>query len=849
MVTCLLHLRFVSSFEDGQYVAAIDDSTGDLYMAFACGSSSAGVTWASSTSNYDFDYDLNGRILTSQQQSFLTSNQNCIILLKLSRVGSTYSVQSSVTIQGDLYIWPNDNYAFRIDATTMSCVNSFCGQIYSKSYMTPFTLFLYNYGSGFSPRMCFLDRSSITISLSYKQTTLQSTVLGQSAITFDDLFFVYNGGLGYFLAGAELMNPNLGVQNSAIAYVPYDGQNVYISYLNGLQYTRFMVTPLGGDYVAVYAYTIGGGWIVFVYDKYGQTKAFIPYTQRHGNTYPYFSKYSVFADALVMYGRDDANGNVFFQVLKTQVTPAVTTITSITKTSTTKSATSSSMSTTAKSSSTSTAGQSTSSKVTSIITTSTSRSVTSSSISTTTKSSSTLKASSSISTSPASSSVVNTVQSLSSSPKVSTSTSAHVSVTQSSGFANSTVVTLSAVSSEQISEMTTLQGSSELYTQVASSTGISSSLELSTASSETIIVCSMSMYSTVIPTNNPAQSSIRVSSTYRSDLQSVAFSVSTSIHVFTIGNGETKSSNQGINGVSSSDSATSGETLLRRRIILFWLQSALKTQAISPYITDIVKEYPNDKPFGSTVHELSIPAFLEMQFNRDIRPDKILTEGGIGIIYLATRLNSEMTKRSGIKESMVVAKVLKQELAAQSERIVQSVYQEISLMYLFRDHPNFARLYNYSSDPVAIVMKFYPLGALRNFIHGREQTSKSYVYSKRAVVHLLNKYAAALMYMHKKRIAHCDIKPDNVLLQDNNGQLEPEVTDLGISNVLDSPSLLVNASAMTNLRGISITYSAPEAVRASRLQTTNPHAVILAGDVYSLSIVVMECLMRKKPWS
>ena len=39
-----------------------------------------------------------------------------------------------------------------------------------------------------------------------------------------------------------------------------------------------------------------------------------------------------------------------------------------------------------------------------------------------------------------------------------------------------------------------------------------------------------------------------------------------------------------------------------------------------------------------------------------------------------------------------------------------------------------------------------------------------------------------LCYLHKKRILHLDLKPDNILMND---QMVPEITDFGLSRCLD----------------------------------------------------------------
>lgn len=95
--------------------------------------------------------------------------------------------------------------------------------------------------------------------------------------------------------------------------------------------------------------------------------------------------------------------------------------------------------------------------------------------------------------------------------------------------------------------------------------------------------------------------------------------------------------------------------------------------------------------------------------------------------------------------------------------------------------------------------------------------------------------------MHFKGVAHCDIKPANVLVdQKASGMHRCALTDFGISHLYSDKTDLVKAFVVTNLRDTSILYAAPEVVVGYRNKREDTKESAYAGDVYSFGMVVYD---------
>jgi serine/threonine protein kinase len=109
-----------------------------------------------------------------------------------------------------------------------------------------------------------------------------------------------------------------------------------------------------------------------------------------------------------------------------------------------------------------------------------------------------------------------------------------------------------------------------------------------------------------------------------------------------------------------------------------------------------------------------------------------------------------------------------------------------------------------------------------------------FVNQPRLAVRLLSQVCRAVHYAHERGILHRDIKPGNILL---NQQEEPHVTDFGLARLLeDDIGLTVSGAVLGSPR-----YMSPEQARGEKRLT-------VASDVYGLGAVMYELLTGEPPF-
>jgi serine/threonine protein kinase len=198
------------------------------------------------------------------------------------------------------------------------------------------------------------------------------------------------------------------------------------------------------------------------------------------------------------------------------------------------------------------------------------------------------------------------------------------------------------------------------------------------------------------------------------------------------------------------------------------------------------------------------------------RLGELLGRGGMASVYLADRVDGEVSQRVAVKLIHV---------GMDDPVIRQHFFMERQILAGIA-HPNIARLldvgHNWSGQPYLVM----------EYIEGLRLDAWAEGVNVRERVALFLKVCSAVGYLHRNLVVHRDLKPENILVT---AAGEPKILDFGIAKILDVPS----ESAVTRLRILTPEYASPEQFAGRQVSTLT--------DVYSLGAVLYRILAGKTP--
>ena len=223
------------------------------------------------------------------------------------------------------------------------------------------------------------------------------------------------------------------------------------------------------------------------------------------------------------------------------------------------------------------------------------------------------------------------------------------------------------------------------------------------------------------------------------------------------------------------------------------------------------------------------------------RIDRVLGQGGFGITYLATQLS--LQRKVAIKEFFMKDFCSRDEStrtmsapSTGSSKLVEQYRKKFikEARNLARlNHPHIISVIDVfeENDTVYYVMPYLSGGSLQDYVktHGTlsEQEAMKYV----------KQIASALKYMHEEQhICHYDVKPANILLDDNGNAI---LIDFGISKNYDAQG----QETTTTPIGMSEGY-APIEQYQQNVEEFSP-----VSDVYALGATLYYLLHGKRPVS
>eukprot|EP00158_Paraphelidium_tribonemae_P007123 Partr_v1_DN28120_c1_g1_i1_m55098 putative protein kinase kinase kinase len=234
---------------------------------------------------------------------------------------------------------------------------------------------------------------------------------------------------------------------------------------------------------------------------------------------------------------------------------------------------------------------------------------------------------------------------------------------------------------------------------------------------------------------------------------------------------------------------------------------------------------------SNTTTGIYLPGGLKL-FPSSYRLEKEIARGGSGVVWVASALQPNL-QTYGEK---VVVKVPCG--TVKDDRELDLFYQEISLMNAFKNELNIVKLLGYTEDPYSLILKYYPRGSLGKWMR-REK------FQLKQVLSFVNDISNAMAALHNNGVIHCDIKPDNVLIDKATNGYFAVLTDFGISQIVSEKLLVVKEYRVQTINGNSTAYAAPEVIfefraKIAGLRKSTEEAAV--RDVYALGVLVCSVL-------
>ena len=196
---------------------------------------------------------------------------------------------------------------------------------------------------------------------------------------------------------------------------------------------------------------------------------------------------------------------------------------------------------------------------------------------------------------------------------------------------------------------------------------------------------------------------------------------------------------------------------------------------------------------------------------------KSIGEGGMANVYLA---NDKILDRK------VAVKVLRGDLSSDDRFIRRFQREALSVSNL--SHPNIVEVYDVGEEDgeYYIVMEYIEGKTLKQLLKKRESLTLT------EVIDIMTQLTDGIAHAHESYIIHRDIKPQNIMIQDD-GRIK--ITDFGIAMALNATQLTQTNSVMG-----SVHYLPPE-------QASGKGATV-KSDIYSMGILMYELLTGTVPF-
>ncbi|MBN2703528.1 MAG: protein kinase [Pontiellaceae bacterium] len=199
-----------------------------------------------------------------------------------------------------------------------------------------------------------------------------------------------------------------------------------------------------------------------------------------------------------------------------------------------------------------------------------------------------------------------------------------------------------------------------------------------------------------------------------------------------------------------------------------------------------------------------------------------LGRGGFAVVWKA--LDRKLGRTVAIKK-----------LHAEQDDVVIERFKREAQVIAQLNHRNVVGVYDVAEDvadgknEVWLVMEYIDGGSLRDYLRQKGKLEIP------EAVRLFKGIAQGLAYAHRKNLVHRDIKPTNILLQNDGGELIPKIVDFGLAQAGRNSELSISGY------GLGTPYYMPPE------QQRDAKSVNHTADIYALGKVLYEMISGQLP--
>ena len=195
--------------------------------------------------------------------------------------------------------------------------------------------------------------------------------------------------------------------------------------------------------------------------------------------------------------------------------------------------------------------------------------------------------------------------------------------------------------------------------------------------------------------------------------------------------------------------------------------------------------------------------------------------GGMAIVYKAKDIYlKRIVAVKVLKEQYLDDKEFIKKFVIEAQSVANLNNQNIVKIYDVGQHIEDGKIFNY------IVMEYINGKTLNELIKDKGRLNST------AVVSISKQIANALDCAHKHHIIHRDIKPHNIIIDEN---LNVKVTDFGIARIATSSTITYTSSVLGTVH-----YISPEQAKGKFIDEKS--------DIYSLGVVMYEMVTGRVPF-